>query len=639
MIAPPRFHAEIESSRPLRAPSGSIRIRGWCFVEEIATAPNVRLSTPAGVLAMTARHQRNDVALIFPAASAAAQSGFEIAGEIRPGFYLARLEAQTPDGSWHVFKTLTLVVETPAFTATIEAPAATGPLRERLRVQGWALHPTAPITHLSVRYGHQETECEHGLPRADVPSLHPQAPDAARAGFRSRLHLSAAYGKLRVKARLANGLTAVAETALTVDIPADENIGREIDLRSHRAGLSTDPRDRIPSSAVTEPANLLFILPGNFTANNALQVAALANELAAAGHHCVVTVPHDPETLRHHRSPAFRGVSFAKAESAQLFPDGRGPDVIHAWTTRENVRVLATRLKAKFRSRLFVQLEDNEQQILALTLGRPFAELAALPDADLERVVPADLSHPRRSRQFLESADGITVITDRLREFAPAGRPCITVWPAADARFFYPRPLPTQFRAAIDPAPGTTILFYHGNVHAANAAEMRELYSAVVNLNTGGDHVVLIRAGVDAVDFLGDLAARVRPHVIELGQILHHWHLPPLMAMADIFVQPGGADAFNDYRFPSKLPEFFSIGRPVVLPRTNLGEAMRDGIDACVLERADAAGICAAVRRLRRDPALAAKLAAGATAFAAHHFSWRRSAAALAKFYGIAAPS
>jgi len=105
------------------------------------------------------------------------------------------------------------------------------------------------------------------------------------------------------------------------------------------------------------------------------------------------------------------------------------------------------------------------------------------------------------------------------------------------------------------------------------------------------------------------------------------------MALADIFVQPGVPDAFNDYRFPSKLPEFFTLGRPVVLPRTNLGTRLRHGIDAYVLDRADAAGITAAVTELRRDRALYDRLSSGALAFAATHFSWPRSAEALAKFY------
>jgi glycosyltransferase involved in cell wall biosynthesis len=71
----------------------------------------------------------------------------------------------------------------------------------------------------------------------------------------------------------------------------------------------------------------------------------------------------------------------------------------------------------------------------------------------------------------------------------------------------------------------------------------------------------------------------------------------------------------------------------VVLPRTNLGLLVRHGIDAYVLQRADAAGIAAAVIELRRSPTLARQLAAGAIAFGQEHFSWSRSAAKLEEFY------
>ena len=86
-----------------------------------------------------------------------------------------------------------------------------------------------------------------------------------------------------------------------------------------------------------------------------------------------------------------------------------------------------------------------------------------------------DRQPPLIARAFLAAADGVTVITDRLREFVPAGKTCTTLWPAADARHFHPRPRLDAFRRVLDARPGETVLFYHGNVHAANAAEVREL--------------------------------------------------------------------------------------------------------------------------------------------------------------------
>lgn len=624
------LRGEIESAKPLRAPDGRVEIAGWCL--EGDRAPAVRLVCAAGTLPAATRHARADLG--------GADCGFTITGSLPPGVHQVRFEAQRADGRWTAFRHCTLRVDPAPLAIAIEWPVTHGTLTARTRIAGWAVHPQQRIDAVALRFGHRDVTCECGTERSDVARLFPAGTPASHGGFITTEQIPAGYGALRVRARLADGQWSVAPTRLTIDVREDENIDASLDLRTPRVPLPgyAPPRQPAPPPAAARPLNILFLLPGSFASNNALHAAGLANELSAAGHRCAVAVAHDLDTISHHAAPGFTPLTHADAV-AHRFSDARGPDLVHAWTTRESVRRLAERLRDVHRCRVVVHLEDNEQQVLALTLGRDFAELAALSEAELDRLVPPELSHPHRSRGFLARADGITLITAKLREFAPTAARCLTLWPAADARYFYPRPLPADFRRLLDVAPGTTVLFYHGNVHAANAAEVRELYAAVARLNDGGTPATLIRTGLDAVDFLGAHASRAREHVIELGQILHHRHLPPLMALADIFVQPGAPDAFNDYRFPSKLPEFFALGRPVVLPRTNLGEKVRHGIDAYVLDRADAAGIAHAVRELRANPALAARLAEGAARFAEENFSWRRSAEALAKFYHSLAPS
>jgi glycosyltransferase involved in cell wall biosynthesis len=613
-----------------------VAVQGWCFLAGEAEPPAVRLTTAANHLEQTARLKRPDLTALHAHEPAAAHGGFVIEGRLPAGVHLARLEARLPDGNWLVFKTLSLAVEAAPFAAGIDAPAVTGTVNQRLHVEGWALHPGQPLQELALRYGHQEIPCGLGRPRPDLARSHPTTPHAAKAGFKSRVILSAGRGPVRVKARLSDGSIAIARTLLHVNITTDENHDGRIDFAAKRIGLAAVRPTEAPrtGAASGRPRNVLFILPGSFAANSALHAAALANELARAGHACAIAVPHDLSTLAHHHAPAFRGLLHAEAAAGIRFADGRGPDFIHAWTTRENVRQLTENIRSRDGTRVVVHLEDNELEVLAHALGRSVAELGVLAPAELDRLVPPDLSHPLRSRDFLTRADGITLITDRLAGFVPAGRPHQTIWPAADARYFRPLPRPDEFRALLDRRPGETVLFYHGNVHAANAAEVRELYLAVLRLNEAGQPVTLIRTGLDSVDFLGALAAEVAPHVLALGQVLHHRHLPPLLALADIFVQPGTADAFNDHRFPSKLPEFFALGRPVILPRTNLGHVVGHGTDAYVLDRADATGIAAAVTELRHNPARCERLAQGARTFAAQHFSWRRSAAAVAEFYG-----
>jgi glycosyltransferase involved in cell wall biosynthesis len=631
-----RLRGEVETSRPLRARTGTVSVTGWSLIAGLTEPPPVRLATTAGNLALTKRTKRPDLAAQLPGEPAAARCGFTIEGRLPAGVHLAHFEAQLPDGPWERFKTLTLVVEAPPFVAGIESPSPTGKVSKRVHVEGWALHPRLPVQELSLRYGHQEISCELNRPRSDVPAAYPDSPHAARSGFKSKVILSAGRGPLRFRAKLADGSVALARSLLQIDVATDENHGARIDFGAIRVSLpgpKSAERYDPPSPRTDRPLNILFLLPGSFASNSALHVAALADELSSSGHACAVAVAHDLATLAHHTTPRFRGLLHQDAEKGVVFADGRGPQIIHAWTTRENVRVLAEKLRTRHGARIVVHLEDNEQEVLAHSLGRSAAELEKMSDPDLARLVPADLTHPRRGPEFLAQADAITVIIDKLQELAPAGRPCHTIWPAADARYFHPLPRPDAFRRQLDVAPGETVLFYHGNVHAANAAEVRELYAAVLQLNRSGTPVTLIRTGLNQVDFLGTLAAEVTPHVLSLGQILHHHHLPTLMALADIFVQPGLPGAFNDYRFPSKLPEFFSIGRPVVLPRANLGATARHGVDAYVLDRADATGIAAAVTELRSDRALADRLSAGALAYAEKHFSWRRSAEALAEFY------
>jgi glycosyltransferase involved in cell wall biosynthesis len=387
--------------------------------------------------------------------------------------------------------------------------------------------------------------------------------------------------------------------------------------------------------------NVLFVLYGDFTANSALHVAHLANHLIALGADCTVAVPAHPESIRHLGQPRFRGLDYATAlADGTGFADGRGPDIVHAWTTRENVRRFCHQIAARYPgAQLVVHLEDHELHLAEARLGRPLDELLALPEPTLDRLVPPELTHPRRGPRFLHRAVAVTVIVERLRELAPHSTPVEVLWPAADAAHFRPRPVDSDFRRALGLQPDHTVLVYHGNVHEANAAEVRSLYLAVALLNRRGQPTQLVRTGRDFAPFLGADDSWVRPWVIDLGLVTNYQHLPAILALADVFVQPGQPGRFNDYRFPSKLPEFFALGRPVVLPRTNLGLVTRHLEDAYVLPRADADAIAAAITHLRTEPALAEKLAAGALAFSARHFSWPATAARLLRLYAQFAPA
>lgn len=634
------IHHRIETPLPLPPVYGLVRIAGWCHVEGASRPPDLKLSFGSTELTDLHRSARPDVSQALEATAGNGLWGFELIGSLPPGAHRGTLLASPAGkGRWQALQEITVVVLTNGLQASIEHPPEEI-VRESVRLQGWCAHPECALRDVSLHYGNRAIPGEYGLPRSDVPAFVPGSPDAHHAGFVSVKNLPAGRGNLCIVATDTHGARHLARTDRFIDIDRDEENPRGLALPPQlaRVGPTRRPTPTPPPAASASPSEqlrLLFVLYGDLTSNSAIHVAALANAMVAAGHECVVTVPENADTVRYHRGARFRALNFAEVPAdGRVFESDRPPDVIHAWTTRENVRRFCEPLRAATGAPLFVHLEDHELRILELTLGRSLAELQAMPAAALDAIVPETLSHPRHSRAFLASADGVTLIVDRLRELVPAGPPVHMFWPAADPAAFHPRPIPWDLREALGWGRDHTVLFYHGNVHPSNRDEVRELYRAVADLNAAGDAATLLRTGRDFCEFLdADDAARCTPHVIAVGRIKHHHHLAPLMALADVFVQPGQADAFNDYRFPSKLPEFFALGRPVILPATNLGRSVRHGIDAWVLEKADAAGIAAAVRTLRADPALRERLAAGAAAFAAEHFSWPRSAAGLLSFY------
>ena len=378
-------------------------------------------------------------------------------------------------------------------------------------------------------------------------------------------------------------------------------------------------------------SNILFVLYHDFTANSAVQVHNFANQLAAFGHGVAVAVPDNRETVAHLGERAYAAVAFPECDGAWagIFSNGQGPDIVHAWTPRENVRLFCEKLKGLASFVLIIHLEDNEELILEANLGSPFEELASSTTITF----PGNLSHPHNYPRFLASAAGVTVIMDRLAKFAPAHVPKHILWPGADRDLFFPRPKDGALLASLGIAPGSIVLCYTGNTHSANFREVRSLYLAVAILNREGIQATMVRAGSDHRPFLGPDETWARRHTVELGYV-EHVNVPPLLSLADFLVQPGAADEFNEYRLPAKLPEFFAMGRPVILPHTNVGRFVRHGDDAWVLPKVDALGIVDALQKLRGNSRLIERLSAGALAYCDEHFDWKKNTRALEEFYG-----
>ena len=56
--------------------------------------------------------------------------------------------------------------------------------------------------------------------------------------------------------------------------------------------------------------------------------------------------------------------------------------------------------------------------------------------------------------------------------------------------------------------------------------------------------------------------------LVDLSSRVNAWL--PFSRSPTFLCSQAGLNEFNAYRFPSKLPEFFAMERPVILPATNV---------------------------------------------------------------------
>lgn len=388
---------------------------------------------------------------------------------------------------------------------------------------------------------------------------------------------------------------------------------------------------------------IIFANYHSFESQSAIHIFHLANELCRRGHECYVCVPFNKNDVGLIGQPDFTVLTFEDALSSDSPLMGSDPKrtLVHAWTPRENVREFTEKLANLLGCPYVVHLEDNEEAIVSRNFGLSIPELKALPRERLDSLIGTCFSHPIRYHEFLQGAVGITALMDRLLEFKPDDVPGVVFWPACEEELYTASQPETKLSDSLRNSLGLEdsirLVVYPGNAHKANHDEMFSLYLAIALVNRRGIPTRLVRIGSDFVSIAGELFGELLDNVIELG-FRPPSEIPAYLAQADALVQPGSADEFNDYRFPSKLTVFFATGKPIVLPNSNIGRFVAHGKDALVTSRGDALEIADRLMEIFQNEDLAEQLTINARAYAEKHFRWSRAASIVEEFYVMIHP-
>ncbi|MBD2652979.1 glycosyltransferase [Synechocystis sp. FACHB-383] len=378
------------------------------------------------------------------------------------------------------------------------------------------------------------------------------------------------------------------------------------------------------------PHNILLVSHSDFPANSAVHVHHYANELVKLGCDCVVAVPYNQDSVKEMPNCLYSVVDYNHMEQLpSKFENGFPPQIVHCWTPREHVRKFCCQLSVQYDIALIIHLEDNEECVTSRFLGISLDNF----DTHAEKLLPHNLSHPRKFRDFLNTADGVTIIIEKLKDFIEPNISYLNLFPGVDPVEFYPRLPDLDLLKKLEISEKSTIICYTGNVHLANQEEVRELYLAIGARNRAGKKTVLIRTGIDNnLDFLGENDLWVKEYVRELGWVKRE-EIPSILSIADILVQPGGPDEFNDYRFPSKIPEFLAMGKPVILPRTNIANHLTHLVNSFILSDVNCYSLVETIDFLMDNPEIRSKIIQGGLEYAKNHLDWGKNSKKLLEFY------
>ena len=381
--------------------------------------------------------------------------------------------------------------------------------------------------------------------------------------------------------------------------------------------------------------NILFILYGDLTTNTANPISLFADQLTNFGHECVIAIPSSNDAMSMARRSSFSIIFFDEILRLQgkIFSGDQRADVIHLCTPRIIVGRFIQQYQAVYPTPMVIYLEDNEGWITRDYLAMNEDEIFSLSDSKLEELVPKALSHPFEYPYLISLADLAILIQDKLRFEIPAYMPFRVIPWGVNQDIFHPGVLPSEkWRKHFLIQRDTKIIVYHGGLNGFTRPAIMDLCKAIGIINQQGISCKLIRTGINPINFWDELDSNSSDYILEAG-VIERSELPAMLALADLYVQPGRINPFEDLRLPSKLPEFLSMGKPIILPNVNIASLFEDGSDALLLKTGDPNEIAKSCINVCQNHDLAQQLGINARIFAQKHFNLEEQTLKLVSAY------
>jgi len=313
----------------------------------------------------------------------------------------------------------------------------------------------------------------------------------------------------------------------------------------------------------------LIVSHSELPENSGLHVDSIGLELTNVGVSIILATPRGPEG----GASRYGNCHIAYDDIARL---DKPLDVVHLWTTRTHVREAYDNVAGANHITILHQ-EDNEFAITSEDVPR-------LKSAGLSSQACASSSMTEKLRYrtsgnsylyLMQKAQGLTNLVESMNYLYSSQKPTCTFYPSSHLHDLNIEAQDKTYTSNI------FSVIYSGTIHEHTSFGYAQLNAVLHKLNGEGMRARLLKTGmVTATQMAID---KHYTHVTNHGFVSAS-KLIDLISKSDLMVLPWGKEAFDEYRFPSKIPDYILLEKPFLVPNANIVRSFPAAFDPFRLE-------------------------------------------------------